>query len=118
AATINDESPYADGLAAAFRDNFEALGGTITDTEQVSSTDTDLGPVMTNIAATDPGVVYGPNFNPVCALSYTQGSDILAKGTIQIGSDGCLESSFLDTVGKPVVRDDYYALSSRRAART
>ena len=37
AATINDESPYADGLAAAFRDNFEALGGTITDTEQVSS---------------------------------------------------------------------------------
>ena len=43
AATINDESPYADGLAAAFRDNFEALGGTITDMEQVSSSDTDLG---------------------------------------------------------------------------
>src|SRR3972149_1473328 len=30
AATINDESPYADGLAAAFRPNFEALGGTVT----------------------------------------------------------------------------------------
>ena len=96
AATINDESPYADGLAAAFRDNFEALGGTITDIEQVSSSDTDLGPVFTNIAAGDPGVVYGPNFNPVCALSYTQGADILAKGTIQVGSDGCLESSFLE----------------------
>src|SRR4029450_1926249 len=116
AATINDESPYADGLAAAFRDNFEALGGTITDTEQVSSTDTDLGPVMTNIAATDPGVVYGPNFNPVCALSYTQGSDILAKGTIQIGSDGCLESSFLDTVGKPIAGADYYASSPDTSA--
>ncbi len=111
AATINDESPYADGLAAAFRDNFEALGGTITDTEQVSSSDTDLGPVFTNIAATDPGVVYGPNFNPVCALSYTQGSDILAKGTVQIGSDGCLESSFLDTVGPPVKDFAYYASS-------
>jgi branched-chain amino acid transport system substrate-binding protein len=111
AATINDESPYADGLAAAFRDNFEALGGTITDTEQVSSSDTDLGPVFTNIAATDPGVVYGPNFNPVCALSYTQGSDILAKGTVQVGSDGCLESSFLDTVGKPIAGADYYASS-------
>jgi branched-chain amino acid transport system substrate-binding protein len=116
AATINDESPYADGLAAAFRDNFEALGGTITDTEQVSSSDTDLGPVMTNIAATDPGVVYGPNFNPVCALSYTQGSDILAKGTIQIGSDGCLESSFLDTVGKPIAGADYYASSPDTSA--
>ena len=54
AATINDESPYADGLAAAFRDNFEALGGTITDTEQVNSGDTDLGPVFTNIAADQP----------------------------------------------------------------
>jgi branched-chain amino acid transport system substrate-binding protein len=111
AATINDESPYADGLAAAFRDNFEALGGTITDVEQVSSSDTDLGPVFTNIASNDPEVVYGPNFNPVCALSYTQGSDILANGTIQIGSDGCLESSFLDTVGAPIKDFAYYASS-------
>jgi branched-chain amino acid transport system substrate-binding protein len=111
AATINDESPYADGLAAAFRDNFEALGGTITDVEQVSSTDTDLGPVFTNIAATDPGVVYGPNFDPVCSLSYTQGSDILAKGTVQIGSDGCLATSFPETVGDPIKDYDYYASS-------
>jgi branched-chain amino acid transport system substrate-binding protein len=111
AATINDESPYADGLAAAFRDNFEALGGTITAIEQVNSGDTDLGPVMTNIAAGAPGVVYGPNFNPVCALSYTQGSDILPAGTIQIGSDGCLESSFIDTVGDPVADFEYYASS-------
>jgi branched-chain amino acid transport system substrate-binding protein len=111
AATINDESPYADGLAAAFRDNFEALGGTITGIEQVNSGDTDLGPVMTNIAASAPGVVYGPNFNPVCALSYTQGSDILPAGTIQIGSDGCLESSFIDTVGDPVGDFAYYASS-------
>jgi branched-chain amino acid transport system substrate-binding protein len=111
AATINDESPYADGLAQAFRDNFEALGGTITDTEQVNSADTDLGPVFTNIASSNPGVVYGPNFNPVCALSYSQGSGILAKGTVQIGSDGCLESSFLDTVGDPISDYDYYASS-------
>jgi branched-chain amino acid transport system substrate-binding protein len=109
AATINDESPYADGLATAFRANFEALGGTITDIEQVTSTDTDLGPVFTKIASTDPGVVYGPNFNPVCALSYTQGSDILAKGTIQMGSDGCLESGFIETVGAPIKDAPYYA---------
>jgi branched-chain amino acid transport system substrate-binding protein len=111
AATINDESPYADGLAAAFRDNFEALGGKITDVEQVNSGDTDLGPVFTNIAATDPGVVYGPNFDPVCSLSYTQGSDILAKGTVQIGSDGCLATSFPETVGDPIKDFDYYASS-------
>jgi branched-chain amino acid transport system substrate-binding protein len=111
AATINDESPYADGLAAAFRDNFEALGGTITGQEQVNSGDTDLGPVLTNIASGEPGVVYGPNFNPVCALSYTQGADILPRGTVQVGSDGCLESSFVETVGAPVSGSDYFASS-------
>ena len=111
AATINDESPYADGLAAAFRNNFEALGGTITDIEQVNSGDTDLGPVLTSIAAGKPDVVYGPNFNPVCALSYTQGAKILPKGTVQIGSDGCLESSFIDTVGEPVAGAQYFASS-------
>ncbi|HEU4864712.1 MAG TPA: branched-chain amino acid ABC transporter substrate-binding protein, partial [Actinomycetota bacterium] len=99
AATINDESPYADGLALAFRENFEALGGTITTIEQVNSADTDLGPVLTSIAEGEPDVVYGPNFNPVCALTYVQGQDILAPDTPILGSDGCLESAFLETAG-------------------
>ena len=109
AATINDESPYADGLAQAFRDNFEAGGGTITAIEQVNSADTDLGPVLTSIAEGEPEVVYGPNFNPVCALTYVQGADILPAGTVQIGSDGCLESGFIETAGD--VNADYYASS-------
>ncbi|HJS26889.1 MAG TPA: branched-chain amino acid ABC transporter substrate-binding protein [Actinomycetota bacterium] len=109
AATINDESPYADGLAAAFRDNFEALGGTITTIEQVNSADTDLGPVLTSIAEGEPDVVYGPNFNPVCALTYVQGQDILPQGTVILGSDGCLESAFLETAGDAT--GDYYASS-------
>jgi branched-chain amino acid transport system substrate-binding protein len=110
AATINDESPYADGLAAAFRDTFEGLGGTITATEQVNSADTDLGPVMNSIAEGEPGAVYGPNFNPVCALSATQGLDILPEGTVQLGSDGCLESAFLETAGD--LPGGYYYASS------
>jgi branched-chain amino acid transport system substrate-binding protein len=109
AATINDESPYADGLAAAFRTNFEALGGTITATEQVNSGDTDLGPVLRSIAEGEPGVVYGPNFNPVCALTYSQGADIFPAGTVFIGADGCLETGFIDTAGSPDA--DYYASS-------
>lgn len=109
AATINDESPYADGLAAAFRANFEALGGTITAQEQVNSGDTDLSTVFRNIAEGEPGAVYGPNFNPVCAFSAVQGFDILPAGTVQLGSDGCLESGFLETAGD--IAGDYYASS-------
>jgi branched-chain amino acid transport system substrate-binding protein len=109
AATINDESPYADGLAAAFRDNFEALGGTITAIEQVNSADTDLGPVLTSIGQGEPGLVYSPNFPPVCGLTFTQGLEILPEGTVYMGADGCLESSFFDTVGD--APGTYYASS-------
>jgi branched-chain amino acid transport system substrate-binding protein len=98
AATINDESPYADGLAAAFRANWEALGGTITAVEQVNSADTDLGPVLTSIAEGEPELVYGPNFNPVCALTAVQAQDIMPD-VIQAGSDGCLESGFFEPAG-------------------
>ncbi len=109
AATINDESPYADGLATAFRENFEALGGTITAIEQVTSDETDLGPVLTSIAQGKPQAVYGPNFPPVCGLTLLQGADIFPAGTVFLGSDGCLESSFIDQVGDPAA--DYYASS-------
>jgi branched-chain amino acid transport system substrate-binding protein len=110
AATINDESPYADGLAIAFRDNFEALGGTITAIEQVNSGDTDLSTVLRNIAEGAPEAVYGPNFNPVCAFTATQGLDILPEGTVVLGSDGCLEAGFLETAGD--LPEGYYYASS------
>jgi branched-chain amino acid transport system substrate-binding protein len=98
AATINDESPYADGLAAAFRDNFTAGGGSITAQEAIQSTDTDFKPLLTSIAQDKPDVLYFPDFNPACALIASQAHDIMPD-TALIGSDGCLASDFLDTAG-------------------
>ncbi|MFM8944663.1 MAG: branched-chain amino acid ABC transporter substrate-binding protein [Actinomycetota bacterium] len=108
AATINDESPYADGLAAAFRDNFEAGGGTITAVEAINSADTDFGPLLTSIAEGNPDVLYFPDFNPACALIAQQAKDILPD-TALIGSDGCLASTFLETAGDAA--DGVYASS-------
>jgi branched-chain amino acid transport system substrate-binding protein len=98
AATIHDESPYADGLAAAFRENFEAGGGEITAIEQIQSSDTDFGPLLTSIAEGDPEVLYFPDFNPACALIASQAVDIMPDTTL-IGSDGCLATDFLETAG-------------------
>jgi len=98
AATINDESPYADGLAAAFRANFEAAGGTITAVEAINSGDTDFGPLLTSIAEGDPGALYFPDFNPACALIAKQAAEIMPD-TLLIGSDGCLATDFLETAG-------------------
>lgn len=98
AATINDESPYADGLAAAFRDNFEAAGGTITAVEAIKSDDTDFGALLEGIANGNPGALYFPDFNPACALIAQQAADIMPD-TLLIGSDGCLATDFLETAG-------------------
>jgi branched-chain amino acid transport system substrate-binding protein len=98
AATINDESPYADGLAAAFRENFEAAGGTITAVEAINSADTDFGALLEGIANGNPGALYFPDFNPACALIAQQAADIMPD-TLLIGSDGCLATDFLDTAG-------------------
>ncbi len=98
AATINDESPYADGLAAAFRANFEAAGGTITAVEAIQSGDTDFKPLLTSIAEGNPEALYFPDFNPACALIAKQAADIMPD-TLLIGSDGCLATDFLETAG-------------------
>ena len=98
AATINDESPYADGLAAAFRANFEAAGGTITSVEAINSGDTDFKPLLTSIAAKNPGALYFPDFNPACALIAKQAAEIMPD-TLLIGSDGCLATDFLEIAG-------------------
>jgi branched-chain amino acid transport system substrate-binding protein len=98
AATINDESPYADGLAAAFRDWFTANGGQIVGQEAIQSTDTDFKPLLTSLAQQKPDVLYFPDFNPACALIAEQAKDIMPD-TALIGSDGCLATDFLETAG-------------------
>jgi branched-chain amino acid transport system substrate-binding protein len=98
AATINDESPYAAGLATAFQENFKAAGGTITATEQINSGDTDFAPLLRSIAEGKPGAVYFPDFNPACALIAKQAEDILPDAAL-LGSDGCLATDFFQTAG-------------------
>ena len=100
AATINDESPYADALAAVFRAGFEGQGGSITTVEAIQSTDTDFKPLLTSIAEQSPDVLYFPDFNPACALISKQAADIPGlKDTAMLGSDGCADPSFTETAG-------------------
>lgn len=108
AATINDESPYADALAAVFRQNFEKLGGTITDVEAMQSTDTDFKPLLTGIAQKKPDLLYFPDFNPACGLITKQARTISGLAdTILVGSDGCLDPSFFDVAGKTAAKGAY-----------
>lgn len=94
AATIADESPYTQGLVAAFEQNFEAGGGTITGSEQVSSEGTDFKPVLESLAAGDPDALYFPVFVAACSLIIKQAREIMPDTTLVV-SDGCLSSDTL-----------------------
>jgi branched-chain amino acid transport system substrate-binding protein len=98
AATISDESPYTQGLTAAFEVNFEAGGGTLTGKEQVNSEDTDFKPVLRSLAEQSPDVLYFPIFVAACTLIMKQAADIMPDTTL-IVSDGCLSSDTLKNAG-------------------
>lgn len=105
AATIHDESPYADALAAVFRAAFEKLGGTITvnGNQAIQSTDTNFKPVLTTIAADKPDFLYYPDFDPACALIAKQAKQVAGLENSKLaGSDGCLETAYLQTGGTAV----------------
>jgi branched-chain amino acid transport system substrate-binding protein len=98
AATMVDESPYTQGLAAAFEQNFEAGGGTITGSEQIVSTDTDFQAPLRALAEGDPDVLYFPIFVAACTLVIRQAQAIMPDTTLVV-SDGCLSSDTLANAG-------------------
>jgi branched-chain amino acid transport system substrate-binding protein len=103
AATIHDQSPYSDGLAAVFRQVFEKQGGKITNDEAVQAEDRDMKPVLNSIAQNKPDFIYYPAFNPVCALIAKQGRAIPElKNTALMGSDGCAAPEYVQVGGKSV----------------
>jgi branched-chain amino acid transport system substrate-binding protein len=105
AATIHDESPYADALAAVFRDVFSKKGGTITSNgdQAIQAADTDFKPLLTTISQDKPDFLYFPDFDPACALIAKQAAEVPGlSNTVLAGSDGCLESAFLKTGGRAV----------------
>jgi branched-chain amino acid transport system substrate-binding protein len=98
AATMADESPYTQGLVAAFEQNFEAGGGSITGSEQIVSTDTDFQAPLRALAEGDPDVLYFPIFVAACTLVIRQAQAIMPDTTLVV-SDGCLSSDTLANAG-------------------
>jgi len=96
AAAIHDGDPYTQGLAGAFQTAFEELGGTITTFVGVNKGDTDMTPVLSEIAQGAPEAIYFPIFQPEGDFIVQQigGVSGLEDVTL-IGADGLLISDFL-----------------------
>lgn len=100
AATIHDGSPYAEGLAGVFAENFKKLGGTVTSQEAISPTDTDMRPVLTKIAVGKPELIYYPIFIASGGHVTRQAKEVSGLATVKLmGADGIFSPDFIKAAG-------------------
>jgi branched-chain amino acid transport system substrate-binding protein len=98
-ATIHDGSPYAEQLVSVFSENFQALGGEVVAAEAVNVGDTDMRPVLTTIAATQPDLIYVPIFPAEGGFIAVQRADVGLGDTTMMGADGLWADTFLESAG-------------------
>lgn len=101
AATIHDGSPYAESLANVFAETFKQLGGTVTNQEAVADTDTDMRPVLTQIAANKPEILYYPIFVAAGGFVTAQAKEVNGlENTVLMGADGMFSPDFITAAGQ------------------
>ncbi len=95
AAAIHDGDPYTQGLASAFAEAFKALGGEA-ELFAVNKGDTDMVPVLTEVAQTEPEVVYYPIFMPEGGFIAQQIGGVAGlEDVVKIAADGLLTDNFM-----------------------
>ncbi len=96
AAAIHDGDPYTQGLADAFANAFEDAGGTITGISAINKEDTDMVPVLTEIAAGNPAALFFPIFQPAGDFLADQAPGVAGLGdTVLLAADGLLNTDYL-----------------------
>lgn len=97
AAAVHDGDPYTQGLAQAFKDAYEALGGEVTAFTSVNKGDTDMTAVLTEAAAGGPQVLFFPIFMPEGGFIVQQIGGVSGlEDTVLIASAGLLTDNFME----------------------
>ncbi|WP_419842874.1 branched-chain amino acid ABC transporter substrate-binding protein [Candidatus Poriferisodalis sp.] len=96
AAAVHDGDPYTQGLVQAFADAFEALGGTVTGISAINKEDTDMVPVLTEIATGAPEALFFPIFQPAGDFMADQAPGVPGlEDTVLLAADGLLNTNYL-----------------------
>ncbi|MCY3607477.1 MAG: branched-chain amino acid ABC transporter substrate-binding protein [Acidimicrobiaceae bacterium] len=96
AAAIHDGDPFTQGLASAFAAAFEAEGGTVTRLSAINKEDSDMVPVLTEIAAGSPQALFLPIFQPAGDFVANQAPAVPGlEDTVLVGADSLLNLNFL-----------------------
>jgi branched-chain amino acid transport system substrate-binding protein len=103
AATLHDGSLYTENLQAVFADEFRKLGGVITTQEVIDPNQTDLQPLIQNLAADDPGLIYLPLFQPAGGRVIRQVRETPGLSGVRLmGADGLFLPEVVEAAGDAV----------------
>lgn len=104
AATIHDGSLYADKLQQVFSEEFQKLGGTITAQEATEPTATEMGSMLSRIAATEPELIYYPIFIAAGGHITAQARDTPGlEDVVLMGADGMFSPDFWEAAGQAAI---------------
>ncbi|HRW05180.1 MAG TPA: branched-chain amino acid ABC transporter substrate-binding protein [Caldilineaceae bacterium] len=100
AAAVHDGDPYTEGLASVFRDSFTELGGEIVAFEAEAADATNVQPLLTSIAASEPELIYYPVFIPLGSLITKTAKEIDGlEDVVLAAADGVQSPDFLANAG-------------------
>ena len=95
-ATVNDGDPYTQGLTAAFEGPFTDLGGEIVISTAVTADQTDMRPVLTEIAAAGAELIFFPIFQPAGDFMAEQALEVAGLEEVALmGADGLLSDTYV-----------------------
>ena len=96
-ALVHDGDPYTNGLTKAFAENFTEMGGTITVHTAVAKGDVDMGPILAEIAASDPELLFFPIFpaEGIPLLQQAGGTEGM-EDVVLMGADGLSVANFME----------------------
>jgi branched-chain amino acid transport system substrate-binding protein len=95
-ATINDGDPYTQGLTAGFEAPFKEFGGQIVVSTAINKGDTDMKPVLTEIAAAGAELIFFPIFQPEGDHVVRQAKEVDGlENTVLMGADGLLSDTYM-----------------------
>lgn len=105
AAAIHDGDPYSQSIADAFANDFEGLGGSLTALSAINKEDTDMVPILTEVASSSPEALFFPIFQPAGDFVADQVRRISGLEDVTLLTDAAL---FVDAFMSQPQSEDIY----------
>lgn len=116
-AVLYTKNDYSQGLALSFQAAFEAVGGTIVASESGQQGDKDFKTQLTKIKATNPEVLFIPNYVPEIAQILEQAAGLGLNAKI-VSADGFSNTDILTVAGKYAVGVYFTAAPDAKGDKT